>query len=398
MTPATTIAQVASLGPLRVVEIISSVENEAGGPTYSVTSLSRALARQGAEVEFMSLGRPGRRIEEGLARMTFPNDLGSIPLARELDVSRSLARALAKSAAAGASLHTHGLWRLSNSVPAWIARRRRVPFLISPRGMLAPAALAFSSGRKKLAWALGQRRALEMAACIHATSRVELEQIRALGLTAPIAVIANGIDVSPLRRPAIGRGGPRTLLYLGRLHPIKAINNLLSSWARVAGHNPEWRLRIVGPSEGDHRRELMALGVSLRVPRVTFEDALFGTAKAAAFAEADLFVLPSRSENFGMVVAESLAAGLPVITTKGTPWQGLVEHGCGWWIDHGIEPLTAALGVAMAMPQPALDAMGERGCAWMARDYSWERIAADMADVYRWCLGRGDRPACVHCD
>jgi glycosyltransferase involved in cell wall biosynthesis len=111
------------------------------------------------------------------------------------------------------------------------------------------------------------------------------------------------------------------------------------------------------------------LAAALGLARVHFEDGLFGAAKEAAYHEADIFVLPTLNENFGLVVAEALANGTPVISTKGAPWQGLVDNGCGWWIDHGVEPLAEALSAAMAKPQTALAAMGARGRAWMIREF-----------------------------
>ena len=119
----------------------------------------------------------------------------------------------------------------------------------------------------------------------------------------------------------------------------------------------------------------MALGLT----RVSVEGPIYGDAKTAAYREADLFVLPTLNENFGLTVAEALAAGTPAISTKGAPWSGLESEGCGWWIDHGVEPLAAALAHAMALPREALKAMGDKGREWMARDFSWDRVAQRYA-------------------
>ena len=80
-----------------------------------------------------------------------------------------------------------------------------------------------------------------------------------------------------------------------------------------------------------------------------------------------------------------------MISIKGAPWRGLEREGCGWWIDHGAEPLAAALAHAMTLPREALRAMGDKGRKWMARDFSWDRVAHDMLDVYLW-LARGAAP------
>jgi glycosyltransferase involved in cell wall biosynthesis len=109
-------------------------------------------------------------------------------------------------------------------------------------------------------------------------------------------------------------------------------------------------------------------------------------------------VLATRHENFANTVAEALAASVPVISTKGAPWAGLESERCGWWIDHGHEPMAAALDKAIKLPAEVLTQMGARGRAWMARDFSWERIADDMLAVYAWVASGAERPASVRLD
>jgi glycosyltransferase involved in cell wall biosynthesis len=264
--------------------------------------------------------------------------------------------------------------------------------------MLGAGALQFSRWKKCIFSALVQERALAAVTCFHATSVRELEDIRAYGLSSPVAVIPNGVDVTPaefLKTNEVSETAARTVLYIGRLHPKKGIDRLLNAWASVEENYPEWRLRIVGPSDGKYSAALRRLASSLKLARVDFHDALFGEDKNAAYRDADIFVLPSLDENFGMVVAEALANGTPVIASKNTPWSGLVEERCGWWPDNAVAPLAAVLGEAMALPRASLDAMGARGRDWMLREFSWSRVAADMEAVYRWVLGEGERPQCI---
>jgi glycosyltransferase involved in cell wall biosynthesis len=157
-------------------------------------------------------------------------------------------------------------------------------------------------------------------------------------------------------------------------------------------------LRIIGPSEVGHDEELRTLVATLGLHRVSIGGPVYGDAKLAAIRAADLFVLPSLNENFAITVAEALAVGTPVIATKGSPWEGLESEGCGWWIDHGVGPLAAALTKAMLVPRPTLRAMGEKGKAWVKRDFSWDRVARDMIDVYSWLLQRAQPPALVRFD
>lgn len=368
-------------------QIVASVDDAAAGPSYSVAALSSALRRLGHDSALMAVGtsppKPGLEI--------FPQSLSHIPVLNRLMASCALSSAVNVAASRGALLHLHGLWLLPNILPARAAQRHRVPLIISPRGMLGAAALEFSRNLKRVVLALGQRRAFETAACFHATAASEVEDIRRAGIKAPIAVIPNGIDIPECDEVS----GARTVLYLGRLHPKKGIDQLITAWARIADRNPAWRLRIVGPSEVGCRAALERHVKNLGAPRVAFDGPLFGNDRLAAYQQSGLFVLPTLNENFGMVVAEALAAGIPVISTKGAPWQGLEIERCGWWVEQGPDAMASAIDAALALPDVERAAMGVRGRAWMARDFGWDNIAVSMAEVYAWCLGSGGKPDCV---
>jgi len=262
--------------------------------------------------------------------------------------------------------------------------------------MLASAALAFSRWKKRAFWALLQGPVIREAACIHVTSEQEYQEIRAFGLANPVAIIPNGIDLPELARSqSAARAVERVVLSLGRIHPKKGLARLVHAWSKVEARYPAWWLRIAGPPELGHDNELRALAVSLGLTRISVEGPIYGEAKTSAYQCADVFVLPTLNENFGLTVAEALAAGTPVISTKGAPWSGLEREGCGWWIEQGIEPLAAALAHAMALPREALKAMGGKGREWMARDFSWDCVGRSMLDVYLWLASRAEPPAAI---
>ncbi|ORE91085.1 hypothetical protein ATO13_21301 [Stappia sp. 22II-S9-Z10] len=361
--------------------------------------LAGALAAQGAEVGLMSVaGRTMPAAPPGVALELFPHSGAGLPLLSALRRSPELAGALAARAPYTGILHVHGLWQMPCVYPARavIATGSRARLVVSPRGMLAPAALAFSGRRKRLFWAALQGRAVAAATCLHATAASELEDIRAFGLATPVAVIPNGIDLPDL--DVLGhKPVSRTILSLGRIHPKKGLDRLVRAFATASArtHHPGWRLRIVGPAEGGHDRELVGLARSLGAA-VSVEPPVFGPAKFALYRNAELFVLATLNENFGLTVAEALAAGTPVVSTRGAPWSALPERGCGWWIDHGVAPLTAALEEAMGLSPAVRADMGARGRAYVASEFSWDRIAADMADVYRWLVAEGPLPSSVN--
>jgi glycosyltransferase involved in cell wall biosynthesis len=385
---------------LRAAHVIAGLDPVYGGPSYSVPRLCEVLAAAGAETMLFSVagGEGGQRdaYDKGYRDSRFAWDYARTPILRGLRSSRGLSSALRDAALRADVIHNHGLWLMPNVTAGAAAAAGPTPFVISPRGMLAPAALAFSRLKKRAFWALLQGPAIRGASCIHATSEQEYEEIRGFGLANPVAIIPNGIDLPelPARRP-VGPVPEGVVLSLGRIHPKKGLGCLLRAWSKVEARCPGWRLKIVGPPEAGHDDELRALAIALGLTRVSIEGPIYDEAKTIAYRNADLFVLPTLNENFGLTVAEALAAGTPAISTKGAPWSGLEGEGCGWWIDHGVEPLAAALARAMALPREALKAMGDKGREWMARDFSWDRVAHDMLDVYLWLAHRAEPPPTI---
>jgi glycosyltransferase involved in cell wall biosynthesis len=304
-------------------------------------------------------------------------------------------------------LHTHGLWQH----PSWAAlawkRRYGKPHVVSVRGMLEPWAWQHKAWKKRPVWWLWEQRNLQSASLLHATSEQEARSLRERGLTAPIAVIPNGVDL-PVERaglgeptssslqhpPSISQDPVRTALFLSRVHPKKGLPILVEAWARVRPEN--WILHIVGPDEGEHLAELKQQVTVLGLgDRIRFSGGLTGDAKEAAFWNSGLFILPTHSENFGIAVAEAMAHGLPVITTHGAPWKLLEEESCGWWVPVSVDGIAAALDDATRRSIEELSAMGERGREVVTQRFAWERIAGDFLECYRWLLGEGVKPRCV---
>jgi len=251
---------------------------------------------------------------------------------------------------------------------------------------------------KKAVWALGQGSVLRNSACLHATAEMEYRDIRRKGLFAPVAIIPNGIDIPSEQKLFKNTCEPRRLLFLSRIHSQKGIDILLRAWAMIERQHPGWELHIVGPDNGAYFLQMQALAKDLRIERVTFPGPAYGYEKSQAYWSADLFVLPTHSENFGLVVAEALAHGVPVIVNKSAPWSGLEKEKCGWWVDNGVEALTECLREAMSKSSEELFDMGTRGRQWMKRNFSWERVGKMMHETYEWVLGGGPPPKWVITD
>jgi glycosyltransferase involved in cell wall biosynthesis len=277
-------------------------------------------------------------------------------------------------------------------IPALLAARvARKPVVWSPRGSLTGWKQR-SRGRLKRCWELMCEVSRPRTVVLHVTSEHEARDARACFPRVQSVVIANGVETSELTtHPAPGRR--LRMLYVGRLHRVKGLENLVEACARLRSEL-DFQLTIVGGGEPEFIRRLsrraLQAGVADRV-RMTGE--LVGPPKESAFADSDLVVLPSHSENFGMAIAEALARGIPVIASRQTPWARVEEVGCGLWVDNDPDSLAEAIVRAASMP---LREMGAKGRAWMRAEFGWPARAARMLQLYRSMLsGAPNRAAAV---
>jgi glycosyltransferase involved in cell wall biosynthesis len=356
---------------MKVLLTATSLHPSYGGPAFSVSQLASALSDAGLEVGLWSA--------DGSALASDLLSSGVRRLGGELREAAAFAPDL---------MHDNGLWLPHNHRAAELARSARWPRLVSPRGMLEPWAIRHKRWKKAAAWRLYQRRDLEHANALHATAGAEAANLAAMGLKPPVHVIPNGVDLPELETTdRAATGGPMTAVFLGRIYPVKGLPMLIEAWSRVRPTG--WRLVIAGPDEAGHRREVEAAVATAGLGDVvSFPGAVSGEAKAALLTGADLFVLPSHSESFGMALAEALAHGAPVLTTTAVPWPALEERQCGWRAAPTPDGLAAALRVATAMDRPTLRALGTAGRELIAAEFGWPRIASTFVALYE-ALARG---------
>jgi glycosyltransferase involved in cell wall biosynthesis len=267
----------------------------------------------------------------------------------------------------------HSMWTPPVLRACHAALRAGTPLVRVPHGCLNPAALRHSAWKKALVSPL-ERPYMRRAACVLVTTETEKAAVeRWVRDVRRIEVVGMGVDdllTSDL--PPKGTGdGPKTFLFVGRLHPLKGLDLLLASLPADAS------LRVIAPdadgAQARYERLARQLGVA---DRVAFLGVKTGAEKMREMREADALVLPTYSENFGFAVAEALVVGTPAITTKGAPWEGLEKHGCGWWTDADAAALRVALADCAARSREELAEMGTRGRNWMLADFTWRNCAA----------------------
>jgi glycosyltransferase involved in cell wall biosynthesis len=435
---------------MKVLHVISGISRESGGPSRSSQGLVAAQCAAGVDAYIWPLDNVdpwisgGRKVEVigggGPWRFKIPSSTSASDLnLKSFDL-----------------VHVHGIWDLRLHKIVVACRKARVLYIIAPRGMLEPWSLKQKRLKKRIARFLYQDKDLKYAAALHATAASEEAQFRALGFKNNVIVSPNGVNL-PVASCAVegqrSKVGQRRALFVSRMHKKKGVLELVEAWIKAihfptptSNSNSDWVCELVYTKSSDEEQayeqqvkdRILALGMSYKEkmevedggarwrivmssstsginlkPDFILTGSLDDEKKWEAYYRADLFVLPTYSENFGIVVAEALWAGAPVITTKGTPWAELLGNGdsakvagdqgdggretgrAGWWIDIGVEPLAEALREAMNRTNEERRAMGENGRKLVEAKYTWPAIAEQMKAAYAWILNGGQLPPFV---
>ena len=348
---------------MRILHIVTGMQ-KASGVTVFVAELTAELRALGHEVAVVTRN-------EGLDVSKLPYDV----------------------------VHIHGLWDPWLHKWSCAARKAGIPVVWSPHGMLQKWALKNKWWKKFAALALYQWRDLHSASLLHATAQSEVEDIRRIGLHNKVVVAPLGVRLPLERIRTFKHSNIRTLLFVSRVQRKKGLPNLIEAWSRLPQDlRNGWQVRIVGPEQDGHVAELKAqcdsLGVSwydcqlqsnsrtIEQSNIIFAGPKYDAELVSEYANADLFVLPTHSENFGSVVIEALAHGDPVITTKEAPWTELEEFKCGWWIDDNVDALTVALREALETSILDLDLLGRNGRALVEERYIWSAVCDKIVQGY----------------
>lgn len=375
-----------------------------GGPIRTVHALCRALAELGHDVHVFTTNVDGDG--DSAVPLLSPVDLEGVKVTyfpsrvlRRLYWSPPMGRALAQQIAGFDAVHLHAVYLWPIWAGARAARASKVPYVISPRGMLVPELMRRKSRWAKAAWvALVERSNLEGAAAIHATSAVEAGHIAGFGWKLPpIAMIPHGVDDPPVPSGsplatdiAAAVGGSAPVLALGRISWEKGLDRLIAALPLA----PEARVVIAGDDADGHAAflagEAERFGVSGQVTILARHVA--GADKEALFAAARVFAMTSLSENFGLAAFEAMRRGVPVLTTADVGMSEIVRDAeAGLVVDPAPAAIAAGLNALLADASRSR-IMGERGRAVVVAQYGWSTIAQRMEALYR-SVGRAGRGA-----
>ena len=364
-----------------------SLDVRSGGPAMSTYLTLLGLQEQGidAEIVMYEMSEGGQlRGEE--AKVHFAHR----PLENKMLYSPMLAKEI-RALGMYDVYHAQGVWQWPTYVLASVARKEGKPYVITPRGMLYPQDIAKSNKLfKQLSLSLRLKSDLNRAACVQCTCEEEMMHLRNLGVTSPLALIANPVVIKPheyKKEDNVFRVG-----YLGRVSPRKKVERLIRAFATLGNEAKNAELLIIGNTNDSYERQLQTEARQLGVTNVRFAGFLSGKEKDKAIASMSVLVNPSDFENLGNVILEGLAHRIPCIATTGSPWKELQTYQCGWWIEPSQEAITETIRQAMVTSQKELGEMGERGLKLVTENYSVEAIAKKTKAMYQWILSKNDKP------
>lgn len=380
---------------MRIVQVITGLQKAAGTTTF-VENVVRELKSLGHEVEIVTN-------YEALAQRSRLPDI----------------------------VHIHGLWSpLLHKASVW-ARKNNIAVVWSTHGMTAPWSLKHKWWKKCLPWYLYQKRDLKQAALIHSTTELEREWNNKIGFTRQVVVPlgthlpkANEVESWKLKVESEGEK-ESVLLYVGRVYPVKALDNLIRAFAQAVGSRLEvgderwnWKLRIVGPDQAGYMAELMQLCEKLGLsytdqdgnfhrstsnlqsstcPQVEFVGPKYDEDLSVEYDKCGVLALVSHTENFGATVIDAMAHGRAALTSTKTPWKIVADRGCGWWVDNGVESLARTIERIMNLTEDELRAMGEQGRKLVEEEYQWPVVAKRMAQGYEMAKMKCEKGYCADC-
>lgn len=374
---------------MKILSFVSSLDLSSGGPSRSVPMLVKGLAELGVDITLMTVK------SENMNTHALEGTTAKLKVLTPSFSKKKIAKYLADERFD--LIQIQSMWDLPYHKVMVEARRLGIPYIVTPRGMLEPWSLSQKKWKKKLAWWFYQRNDVQKSVCVFTTAKMEAEHVSNLGITTCKVVIPNGIETDAYPCKSSVEGVKKQVLFLSRVHVKKGIELLFEAWKRLHSDYVDWQLLVIGNGEAEYihslenRVESLGLKDSIKIlPPV------FGEAKIKVYQESALFCLPSFSENFGMVIAEAMSCGTPVITTTNCPWEILNETNTGWCVDLSVDNLECTLREAMGMDANALYDMGQKAGKLIFDNFDYRSVTRKTLRLYEWLLNSGEKPEFVY--
>lgn len=383
---------------MKILHVIASVAPRYGGPSKMVLELCKALGDRNHEVYIFTTNIDGDKnldvpVDQYIQMDGFTIRYFPVQSPRRFTFSLPIFKAFKKKIYNFDIVHIHSLYLFHNLIAGYYCRKYHIPYLIRPHGILDPFLQKRHPVRKKVYNFLIEKRNLNNASAIHYTTNEEMELAKPLNIKASSIVVPNGLDISAFSKlPAYGsfkRKYPalenkKIILFFSRINFKKGMDILVKAFGKVTRARDDIYLVVVGPdNEGYGKKVNKWLEDEGVLNKTLFTGMLLGEEKMAVLTDSDLFVLPSYSENFGIVVAEAMACGLPVvISNKVNIWQEVKQAGAGIVTDCDSDQVADAILKILDDPTRAKE-MGEKGKQLVKSQYAWDQVAEKMIETYQ---------------
>lgn len=382
---------------MKVLQTISGLSAKSGGPSTCTLDLLNGLYDIHSGVDLLTVSSPDILGKGSPWLKEEPCDYKT-----PLGFSKNIKRVLMDSDYD--IYHANALWSYTVHETCKVARQKGKPYILSPHGMLYPTALAIKRWKKvpMLWWWFNKD--IHKAACLHATCQQEAEYCRQFGYKGPIAVIPNavvfpeGVELKAESLELRDCRGRRQIGFLGRLHPIKKVENVLYALSHIAEDTrKQISFQIMGKYNDQYEQwlkdEVKRLGLEDCAEFVGF---VSGKDKYDRLSKLSALMVPSAQENFGMIVPEALICGTPVYASLGTPWSELNECNAGWWQDNSPETIAKVILDILSKSDAELRAMGANGRKLMEEKYEQHKVAGMMKQLYEWIVEGGAEPELIY--
>lgn len=381
---------------MKILHVIAGLAPRYGGPSKSCREMAVAVAQRGHEVSIFTTNQDGPDVldvpldrpveEDGVEIRYFP-----IQSPRFWGTSWALAAELKRAIPEVDLVHIHSLYMFHDWVAGHYCQAAGIPYIIRPHGTLDPYLHRRHRWRKMIMETMFQHRSLRRAAAIHYTSEEEMHLAERYVCGAPGVVVPHGLnleDYDKLPPPGAFRvrypeiGDKTLVLFFGRLNFKKGLDILAKAFGELARARDDIHLVIAGPDDGMKDKTVRWLREEGVLEKTTFTGMVLGDEKLALLGDADIFVLPSYSENFGISVVEAMACGLPVvISDKVNIWREVEAWGTGKVTTCDAEATARAM-LELLADRNTARRMGSRGKALVKEQFAWPRIALMLENVY----------------
>lgn len=382
---------------MKVLMLIPALGPVYGGPSKCVVELTEALGKTGVEIDLVTTNANGHEVLD-VPLMTWIVEkyyrLQYFPYWHITDYkfSLSLTQWLFQNIKNYDLVHTNAIFSYPNLPAYWACQHSKIPYIVTPMGMLEPWALAYKAKKKNLYFKLLEKPALEKANCIQMLASTEAKKAEFLAIKTPISIIPNGVHLenfSPLTEAEIfyqqfpHTRGKTLVIFLGRIDPKKGLDLLAPAFAQAQKQFPHLHLIIAGPDNTNFLTTAENYFVEANCREfVTFTGMLTGKLKYAVLSAAQIYVAPSYSEGFSISVLEGMASGLPCIITTGCNFPEAAENQAALIIDIDVQQLTGALLNLLENPEKAKQ-MGQQARQFILENYTWEKVALNLKNTYQ---------------